>query len=807
MALHDQQTFSTGELDPVLAERITLAKYKAGLKTARNVVIGRAGNIVSRPGRVLLNATKIFDSPVVLYTVPRTGTYLEVGVGYVRIYNNSFQTLAFDTATSYVAADLKIMQFETSKNYVYIFVGGKAMTKLNWTTGAFVASPFAVPVPGGAFVNTPTGTPAGYQVDYCATYVISGEESLPVFLSSGGVSGTLKVPIANGQSNFLTYTVGADPQPNITQVNIYRRPTTGSAFGFIGSTNYFVVGGGNVAYQFTDVGGAADYTHAPPALINQNPISTIAAMNSPCGCVYQQRLVLASELDVEAVITSRPGYQNNFFNNFPVDGNSALSFKTASNGTAQILRFLDSYGLNIFTTQGVFISLGQLDPLNLSAEKRVKSVIDPKMQPLAIPGGVLFVDVMTNCVRSLNWSQEMGGYTAEDVGVYSGHLFRFREITSWGFQEGRIPFLWVTFDDGTYSSFTYEFEQDMRAWTRHDSENLFVEQVSETGIAETSLFLVRDINNNRYVEMTIPRYIPVSKLTADPYADKEFSIAAMDSIITAEERFEGTLRADPQTSGDWSDNLVITDLSASSPFAVLPPTIGGVQTFRWFSLLTKQAIDLQFVSQVDQNTIVVKPLTPFPAAENNFSVLFGCLNTISGLSHLEGQYPGVIVDGSVVCSPNNDIDNFIPAQVQAGVLVLPPGVTGAIIHVGRVYSMDAETLDVDTIEQKPSRIESMTINKLYIRAYLSRGLYVGTKFPDNDLISGMEQIDRYFLDYSQANPISGNRYKQPQSRRYEISLGGDWSSNGRICIRQADPLHFEILSVIPDAEIHWRVGG
>ena len=64
----------------------------------------------------------------------------------------------------------------------------------------------------------------------------------------------------------------------------------------------------------------------------------------------------------------------------------------------------------------------------------------------------------------------MSVYTGE-VSVFSEHLFRDKLIKSWAFEDGSVPLLWVVFNDGTYATFTYERDQQMRAWTRHDSGN------------------------------------------------------------------------------------------------------------------------------------------------------------------------------------------------------------------------------------------------------------------------------------------------------------------------------------------------
>lgn len=823
MSYKQQSTFSTGELDPVLGERMTLAKYKASLRTGRNVVVGRAGNVITRPSRTNLFQTKTDNSPVKIYCVPKQRVILEFGVGYVRGYNKVSGILMYDVVTDYTSSDLTFLQFETSGNFVYGFVANKAMKKFNWSLGTFVTNPFALPTTPIALANVATGVPTGYFVDYGFSYIINGEES-PIFELFGAFL-NIKVPIANGQSQVLTGNIAsvtgsaANLPQGVTETRWYRRPVSytnvgvpvgGGAYGYIGSSNvlYTLTSGPNFILQsvFTDLGGAADYTKGPPTLVTRAQHPTGPADLLPqTGVVYQQRLILGDFTFQEPIWASRPGFQNNFTRNYPLDSDSALNFKSASSGTAAVLRFIDSYGLVVFTTQGVFVNSGPISPTTLSLEKKGKWVIDSKVQPIAVPGGVLFVDVATNSVRSLNWSTEMGGYTAEDVGIYSGHLFRKNKITSWGFQEGILPLLFVSFEDGTFASFTYEFEQDMRAWTRHDSNidsTLFIEQICETGDADNTLFLVRK-GTTRYVEMTIPRYVPALIIANNPQASMNASVAKMDSMTTYDGLLNGSFQVQPQVPDEWNGLLVLTCGSAGLFTIASGRGVVGAM-YRKFNDDDGTSIDLEVIQHVDDNTLIVEPNIEYPEDESLFSRIYKCTQTITGLARLEGEYVGLVIDGRVVSSPLNDIDNYPDVYVESGAITFPQGKWGAIVHVGRVFASDTETNDVDTIEEKPTYIESKTVNKLYIKTKDSNGLFVGSKFRSDDKLEGMTEIDEYEVDYSQDEPIVGNRAKPPETKRFEITLPGDWKSNGRVCIRSVDPLHSEILSIVPDAEVLWR---
>lgn len=815
MALHVRSSFSAGELDPVLRERTTLEKYKSGLATARNVIVGRSGDIISRVGRKTLFETKTDDSPVKLYAPPRTDYMLEVGVGYIRIYNTLTNVLIadlpFTSGDSQIEAlDFEFMKFTTSRNFVYIFTAGKILKKIDYVAGTNVTLSDAFILQPPPTLNSlhKDGSPSGNIVEYGFSYVKNREESqfAEVDVTAFGFA-PMKLPIATGQSNtffvFVGRTVDID---QYDELRCYRRPVKGSGYGFMGNTTRFDDFSGTLYATIIDLGQASDFAHTPPDLIANG-----ATMKPTAGIIYQQRLILSDSDEPEAVFATRTGHQNNLTTSHPISDDSALNFKSGSSGTAEVIDFIESDGIVVFTTAGVFINVGSLIPTNLSLTRKGKWIIDRRLQPLAVPSGVFFVDVSTNSVRSLIWSTELGGYTADDMSIYSNHFFKKNLITSWAFQEGVLPVLWVTFADGTFASFTYQYEQQMRAWTRHDSSAaITVEQVCETGNAEKTYFLVKK-GTKRYVEITNPRYVSAAAILADTQADKNVSIAAMDSIRTYDGRLpafpyigdDSPFAMVPVVAGDWLGLITLTCGAHGTFTNPGPGTVGKI--LRFFNPDDQTEVDFQVMARTSNNSITVQVVNgvAVPANLADFANIYLCTQQITGLTDLEGEAVGVIGDGYILSSPNNNyVDDETPATltVSGGIINLPR--PSAIVHIGRVFVADTETLDIDSVEQKPTVIETSTVNKLYIKTNDSRGLYIGNRFTDNDKVATMEKLDKYVVD--DVTPVVGNRYDAPKSRRTEVTLPGDWKSNGRVCVRQVDPLHFELLSIISDIEVTWR---
>ena len=165
-----------------------------------------------------------------------------------------------------------------------------------------------------------------------------------------------------------------------------------------------------------------------------------------------------------------------------------------------------------------------------------------------------------------------------------------------------------------------------------------------------------------------------------------------------------------------------------------------------------------------------------------------------------------LIPSSVSNSPFNDVERYEDVIVSSGTITLPRSERGAIIIVGRPITSDIKTLNVSTVEQSPTQVESLIVSKLYIRIHETRGLYVGGQFPeekdgevDGNSVKGMEDLDKF--DVPSGRDIIGNRFKAPSSKRIEQSISANWESNGKIALRQVDPIHFEILSIIPDVEV------
>jgi len=159
---------------------------------------------------------------------------------------------------------------------------------------------------------------------------------------------------------------------------------------------------------------------------------------------------------------------------------------------------------------------------------------------------------------------------------------------------------------------------------------------------------------------------------------------------------------------------------------------------------------------------------------------------ISGLDHLEGMQVVALADGNVVLVDDMGAD----LTVTSGSITL--ATAASKIHIGLSYVSDFETLDVDPvqsiIQREAFRGKPMNIGECIIKVENSRGGYVGPDETRLNELPARSVHDSY-------DPLDLH------TTEYRVSIEEHWSSNGKLFIRQTDPLPITILAVVPDVDV------
>ncbi len=148
----------------------------------------------------------------------------------------------------------------------------------------------------------------------------------------------------------------------------------------------------------------------------------------------------------------------------------------------------------------------------------------------------------------------------------------------------------------------------------------------------------------------------------------------------------------------------------------------------------------------------------------------------SGLAHLEDKTVNILADANVLS----------PEVVKNGAIMLDD--PAVVVHVGLPYISEMETLDIHINGQETLLDKKKLMKSASLIVHSSRGIWAGT-----EKARLYEYAQREFEFYD--NPV------EDATGIVEINLDATWSKNGRVYVRQTDPLPLSILAVIPRLDV------
>lgn len=848
-----QLSFSGGEISPSLYARTDQIKYATGLRTLRNFLIMRHGGASNRPGTTFVSEVK--DSTKTIRYIPfifnSAQTYvLEVGDQYLRVIRNgapvretaqnitgvtnanpgvltytgadnyangddvyisgivgaignylngrtfkvaglnaganTFQlnyldgtavnttsmgaytsggTIAevYTISTPYLEADLPTLKFVQSADVITIVHPSYAVRELSrtghaaWALNTVSFAP-TVAAPGSV-VNTGAG---GSVTEWVVTTVAS--ETLEESLASSS-TGTSATP-SSGSPITVSWAAVSGAQ----EYNVYKK--SNGVYGFIGVA-------GSTA--FIDNGITADTSDTPPTA--RDPFS--GADNYPSAVGYiQQRLALGgSNNNPETTYMSRTGQFHNFTTSSPFQDDDAVTFTLAGRQVNTIEHYLDLGKFISFTSGGEWTaegdSAGIIKPNSVNPKQNSYNG-SSSLPPIIIGGSALYVQARGSIIRDLVYSLEENGYRGSDLTIFSSHLFDGYTLSDWAYQQIPHSIVWAARDDGTLLGLTYVREHQLWGWHHHDFGDDTVESVCVVPEGDEDylyLCIRRTINGTtkRYNERMATRFV-------DDIVDSIF----LDCALGYDGRNESatTMTLSGGTNWDYTEELTIT--ASASYFSA--SEVGNA-----IHLTGSDGTLIRFTLSEYTSATVMKGHAhkDVPAAMRSAAMLVWtrAVDQITGLWHLEGKSVSVFADGFVVANPNNEA--FVARTVTNGILEL--GRPYGVIWVGLPYISDIETLDIDSTQGETMIDKKKLVGKVVVQLEKSRGLWAGTKPPTDDTVDPLEGLYELKIRNEET-------YDDPVALKtgsVEVNVQSEWSLNGRVFIRQIDPLPLTVLAIAP----------
>lgn len=227
--------------------------------------------------------------------------------------------------------------------------------------------------------------------------------------------------------------------------------------------------------------------------------------------LHEQRLIFAATSYKPLTVW---GSVTDDFENFRYSTNDdgAFSFSLSANESNPI-NWMVSQGKLLLGTAGDEWTLGASDdtqslgPTNVSA-KRQSSYGSKYLQARIVNEVVLFCQRQGRKVRELTYSFEKDGWVAPDLTLLANHITE-GEIAETAFQQQPDAIFWCVTGEGKLIGMTYERDQQVVGWHRHETQGLF-ESVATiygaSGADEVWLLVNRTVNGAtvRYLERFKP---------------------------------------------------------------------------------------------------------------------------------------------------------------------------------------------------------------------------------------------------------------------------------------------------------------
>lgn len=507
-------SFNGGELSPLLAGRVDVAKYAIGCKVMEGFIPVTQGPAVARPGFRFVCEVKDSTSKtwLVRFEFSEDDAYMiEVGHLYMRFYTNRGQVLLtgapYEIATPFLGTDLTNADgtfairavgtgdeiYLVHPNYPPQLLSRFGAT--NWTIAPVQCSPppFAVQNSTTTTVYASASTGTGVSLVASAAVFSAADVGGYFYLGERNIIDVQQWEAAKA------ITAGAIRRSNGINYEALNSATTGSIKPTHVSGAVFD-GDTGVQWQFLDPGygwikitAVADSQHATGDVVSAIPHGAVGsgepstrwahqAWNATDGyptCVtfFRERLVFARNATLWFSVS---GDFQNF--TYQIDGAVTADSgfdRTISSDLANAIRWLSPGDVLLVGTLGdewaVLESNQQaaFGPTNVKTARQ-SAYGSCLVAPERVADDTIFIQKSGRKARAMKFDFAQNGYASPDVTVYAEHVTKSR-IIDMAYQQEPWALLWACRGDGQLVSLTYNREQDVVAWHRHPMPGAIVE--------------------------------------------------------------------------------------------------------------------------------------------------------------------------------------------------------------------------------------------------------------------------------------------------------------------------------------------
>ncbi len=399
-------------------------------------------------------------------------------------------------------------------------------------------------------------------------------------------------------------------------------------------------------------------------------------------------------------------------------------------------------------------------PQTFFGAERVRSVV--------VGNTAMFAQKQGGAVREISYSFDDDGYNGGDLTIWSDHLFGTKKkVRQLSYHQAPYSVVWAVRSDGALLSLTYMKDQGVLAWARHDTGNgdLFEQVCTIDGDDEDETYVVV----RRFVDGAWRRYIERVETRDFESIEHAFFV---DSGLSYDGRNTGATTMAISAWSNWGALESGNILASASTFVA--GDVGNEIELR----LDGKKVRLEITAYNSATNVTARALSAVPAEIQDELVVDWTFKrrVMTGLSHLEGRTVSVLSDGNVEEQK----------VVTSGQITLDR--PGGIVHIGLPIEADLETLAINDPSRETVRGRKKTVPSVTVVVDESRGLFAG---------SGPDSL----YEYKQRTDETYEEATRPKTGLARIEIAMEWGDDGRVFMRQSDPLPLTVLSVIPEVLI------
>ena len=798
-----QTNFTAGELTPKLHGQVDFKKYNNGVETLKNMTVFPQGGCQRRSGSRFICEVK--DSTKTTRLIPFefniTQAYvLELGDQYIRFFKDGGQiTEANKTITAITKANPAVVTSNShgysNGDHVWInSVGG--MTRLNGrrfvvagvTTNTFQlqgenSTSYDSYTSGGTAakvyeIATPYTEAMLFDINFTQSadvmYIV--QESLkPRKLSRTGHTSWTLTEVDFKKGPYLdTNTSSTTMTPSGTSGSV---TITASSSTFVANDvgRLITVGDGHAKITAYSSGTSVTATTTENfANTNANATWALGAWCTDKGyprtvSFFEQRLVFGgSSAYPQTIWASESGLYEEFDAG---DASAADAFiYTIAANRVNVIRWLSPARDLIVGTVGGEFKVGRptgepLKPDNVQITQQT-TFGGYTTDPIQIGNAVLFVQRQQRKIREFSYRFEDDAYLAPDMTLLAEHITD-TGIVDVDYAQEPDSIYWAVRTDGTLIGMTYQRDEDVIAWHRHEfgGSNKYTFNGASAVTAHTA-----DANKNGYITISSHGLSTGDKVVYSAGGGTKIPELTEGETYWVYKRDANTLEfADTYQQALDRTIKQITAGSGASHSISLQAKVKSITSINlsqenrvW--IIVERRINgnkVQYVEYLDNTISMDSCLT---ALVNDGTTI------VTGLNHLEGETVQLLIGDAVY--PTQTVSG---GQITA---TLPAGAAYKTIEIGLGYTSKIKTLKIEDGSQAgTAQARKKRYNEVVVRLLKSVGVTInGDQLPFR---SNTTPVGQDIPDFTGDKRV--------------MNLG--WNREGQVTIEQTQPLPLTVLGI------------